>query len=350
MPDGERTEQATPRRKEEVRKRGQVAQSLELLSAITFIAGIMIIGSLIHTIYNQITNLLTRYLGDMNMFSLTVQSSRKIMQDLIYQFFIVLLPILGIVFIVSLLVGFVQTGFLFSSGPITPELSRINPLAGLKRIFSKRSLVELLKAIIKIGILGFLGYSFVQGMRGEIFSLWKVSISGISQFIISNILRFSQQAGIFLLTLGLLDYLFQRRELEASIRMTREELKEELKETEGDPLIRSRIKQRQRELATRRMMQEVRKANVIITNPTEYAVALKYEPKSMRAPIVVAKGVRLMAERIKSEGRRWNIPIIVNPPLAQLLYKFIEIGKEVPPKLYQAVAEVLAYVYRRRRV
>jgi flagellar biosynthetic protein FlhB len=349
MPDGERTEQATPRRKEEVRKRGQVAQSLELLSAITFIAGIMIIGPLLHTIYNQLTSLLTKYLGNMNMFNITIQSSRKIMQDLSYQFFVILLPILGIVFIVSLLVGFVQTGFLFSPGPITPELSRINPLAGLRRIFSKRSLVELLKSIIKIAILGFLGYSFVQGMRKEIFSLWKVSMYGIFQFIISNIMRFSQQAGIFLVAIGLLDYLFQRREFEASIRMTKEELKEELKETEGDPLIRSRIKQRQRELATRRMMQEVRKADVIVTNPTEYAVALKYEPKTMKAPVVLAKGVRLMAQRIKIEGRKWNIPIIVNPPLAQMLYKLVEIGEEIPPRLYQAVAEVLAYVYKRRR-
>jgi flagellar biosynthetic protein FlhB len=349
MPDGERTEQATPRRREEVRKKGQVAQSLELLSAITFIAGIMIIGSLIHTIYIQISSILVRYLSNMNVFTLTVQSTRKVIQDIVYNFFIILLPILGIVFIVSLLVGFVQTGFLFSSGPITPELSRINPLAGLRRIFSKRSLVELLKSIVKIAILGFLGYSFVQGMERDVFSLWKVSLSGILQFITGSILRFSQEAGIFLLVLGLADYLFQRREFESNIRMTKEELKEELKETEGDPLIRSRIKQKQRELATRRMMQEVRKADVIVTNPTEYAVALKYEPKTMKAPVVLAKGVRLMAQRIKIEGRRWNVPIIVNPPLAQMLYKLVDIGEEIPPRLYQAVAEVLAYVYRRRR-
>ncbi|MGB9682390.1 MAG: flagellar biosynthesis protein FlhB [bacterium] len=349
MPDGERTEQATPRRREEVRKKGQVAQSLELLSAITFVAGITVIGSLVHTMYTQLSGMLVRYLGHMSTFSLTVQSTRKIIQDIVYQFVIILLPILGVVFIVSLLVGFAQTGFLFSSSAITPELSRINPLAGFKRIFSKRSLVELLKSIAKIAILGVLGYSFVLGMQKDIFSLWKVPLPDTPQFIIGNILRFSQQAGIFLLALGLADYLFQRREFESSIRMTKEELKEELKETEGDPLIRSRIKQKQRELATRRMMQEVKKADMIVANPTEYAVALRYEPKSMKAPVVIAKGARLMAQRIKAEGRRWNIPIIVNPPLAQMLYKLVEIGDEIPPRLYQAVAEVLAYVYRRRR-
>ncbi|HON73467.1 MAG TPA: EscU/YscU/HrcU family type III secretion system export apparatus switch protein, partial [bacterium] len=168
-------------------------------------------------------------------------------------------------------------------------------------------------------------------------------------FMISNIIRFSQQASIVLLAVGVLDYILQRREFESSIRMTREELKEELKETEGDPLIRSRIKQKQRELATRRMMQEIKRADVVVTNPTEYAVALRYDIKTMGAPVVVAKGVRLMAERIKSEARRWNIPIVVNPPLAQMLYKLVDIGEEIPPRLYQAVAEVLAYVYRRKR-
>lgn len=348
MPDGERTEQATPRRREEARRRGQVAVSHELLSAISFISGIMIITSLIPTFYRQCMLLFRNYIGNMYIGEITIDRTRKIMIDMGYQVFILLIPILGIIFVVILLVGFVQTGFLFSSEAITPRLSRINPLMGIRRIFSKRSLVDILKAIIKIIILGYLGYTFTRGISMTAFSLWKSSLSVSLDFIVNNIVKFSQQAGIVLLAIGVLDYMFQRREFEASIRMTREELKEELKETEGDPLIRSRIRQRQREMATRRMMQEVKRADVVITNPTEYAVALKYDVKKMNAPIVVAKGARLMAERIKNEARRWNIPIVVNPPLAQMLYKLVDIGKEIPPRLYQAVAEVLAYVYRRR--
>lgn len=349
MPDGERTEQATPRRREEARKRGQTAISNELLSAAGFIAGIMIISSLIPTFYRQLTSLIVRYIGGMSKYQITIQSTRGIILDIAYQLFITLLPLFGILIIVTLLVGFAQTGLLFSFEALSPKLSHINPLMGLKRIFSKRALIDLLKSIMKIIILGYLGYSFIMGLKDNIFSLWKSSIISSSSFMISNIIRFSQQASIVLLAVGVLDYILQRREFESSIRMTREELKEELKETEGDPLIRSRIKQKQRELATRRMMQEIKRADVVVTNPTEYAVALRYDIKTMGAPVVVAKGVRLMAERIKSEARRWNIPIVVNPPLAQMLYKLVDIGEEIPPRLYQAVAEVLAYVYRRKR-
>ncbi|MBC7319035.1 flagellar biosynthesis protein FlhB [bacterium] len=348
MPDGERTEQATPRRREEARRRGQVAVSHELLSAISFISGIMIIASLLPTFYRQCMLLFKNYVGNMYMGEVTVQKIQKIMIGISYQVFLLLIPILGIIFVVILLVGFVQTGFLFSSEAITPRLSRIDPLMGIRRIFSKRALVDILKAIMKIIILSYLGYTFTRGISMATFSLWKTSLSVSLDFVVDNILKFSQQAGIVLLAIGVLDYMFQRREFEASIRMTREELKEELKETEGDPLIRSRIRQKQREIAMRRMMQEVKRADVVITNPTEYAIALKYDVKRMSAPIVVAKGARLMAERIKNEARRWNIPIVVNPPLAQMLYKLVDIGEEIPPRLYQAVAEVLAYVYRRR--
>ncbi len=349
MPDGERTEQATPRRREEARRKGQVAVSHELLSAISFISGIMIISSLIPTFYRQFILFFRNYIRSMYVGDITIQKTQKIMIDLSYQVFLILIPIFGVIFVVILLVGFVQTGFLFSSEAITPRLSRINPLMGIRRVFSKRALVDILKALIKIIILGYLGYSFIRGISLNAFSLWKTSLFSSLEFIVNNITKFSQQAGIILLAIGVLDYMFQRREFEASIRMTREELKEELKETEGDPLIRSRIRQKQREMAMRRMMQELKNADVVITNPTEYAVALKYDVKKMNAPVVVAKGARLMAERIKNEARRWNIPIVVNPPLAQMLYKLVDIGDEIPPRLYQAVAEVLAYVYRRRR-
>lgn len=348
MPDGERTEQATPRRREEARRKGQIAVSHELISGLAFISGVMIISSLIPTMYHQLGLLLTTFIGGMHKPSITVQNLRNIIIDLSYKSIPILFPILGIIFIVTLLVGFVQTGFLFSSEAITPRLSKINPLMGIRRIFSKRALIDVLKAIMKLILLSYLGYSFIRNISTDAFSLWKMSISTSLEFIVGSIIKFSQQAGIILLAVGILDYMFQRREFEASIRMTREELKEELKETEGDPLIRSRIKQKQRELATRRMMQEVKKADVVITNPVEYAVALKYDIKTMNAPVVVAKGARLMAERIKNEARIWNIPIVVNPPLAQMLYKLVEVGEEIPPKLYQAVAEVLAYVYRKK--
>lgn len=348
MPDGERTEQATPRRREEARRRGQTAISNELLSALGFISGIMILSSLIPSFYKQLTLVFVRYLGNLPKYQIDAQNIRKILIDITYQFTFILLPLFGLIFIVTLLVGFVQTGFLFSLEAISPKLSRISPLMGIRRIFSKVALVNLLKSILKIVILGYLGYSFVMGLKNDMFSLWKMSILSIPNFMIGNILKFAQQSSIVLLTIGVLDYIFQRREFEMSIRMTREELREELKQTEGDPLVRSRIKQRQREIATRRMMQEVKRASVVITNPTEYAVALKYDIDKMRAPVVVAKGVRLMAKRIKEEARRWNVPIVVNPPLAQILYKLVDIGEEIPPKLYQAVAEVLAFVYRKR--
>jgi flagellar biosynthetic protein FlhB len=260
----------------------------------------------------------------------------------------ILWPFFLLAFCIGILMHVGQIGFLFTLEPLQPDFSRINPLKGIQRYFSFRGLAETAKSIVKLSIIGGLGYlHFVK------FSKHAVSWNGLT--VLQQVGMASREIGSFLLFimvlligLAVLDFLFQKFDYERNIRMTRQEVKEETKMREGDPLIRARIRSIQRDRARRRMMQEVPKADVVITNPTHFAIALAYKQDQMHAPRVLAKGADILAQRIKDIARRHNIPIVENKPLARILYRTLKIGSFIPRELYQAVAEVLAYVYKLR--
>jgi flagellar biosynthesis protein FlhB len=247
--------------------------------------------------------------------------------------------------VVALVSNFAQTGFIWSVEPLAPKASKISPIEGAKRMFSKRALVELGKSLGKILIVGWAAFSVLQDNIGHLLQLSYQGKAQIMEFMGKASLDLVTRSCYVIALLAVLDYLYQKWEFEQDIKMTKQEVKEEFKQTEGDPLIKSRIRSIQREMARRRMMEEVKKADVIITNPEHLSIALRYDALSMEAPTVVAKGADKIAFKIRSIGMENHIPLVENKPLAQNLYKLVDIGQQIPPDFYQAAAEILAYVY-----
>jgi flagellar biosynthetic protein FlhB len=257
-------------------------------------------------------------------------------------------PIMGVAMMSGCVSSLAQTGFLFTPEALTPKLDRINPLEGFKRIFSRRGLVELLKAVVKVGLAGYIAYAAI---RSNLYIFPRLMDMGLPAAVsvvanLGNTIVF--RVGMFLLVLAVADYLFQYTEHMKSLRMTKQEVRDEMRESEGDPQVKGKMRQRRRQFAMQRMMQQVPKADVVITNPTHYAIALKYELKKDKAPLLLAKGADEIALRIRQIAGENDIVIFEDPPLAQTLYKTVEVGQAIPESLYEAVANVLAFVYKLR--
>ena len=342
----EKTEQATPRRRDEARRKGQVARSQELSSAIVLLASLVGLYMLGGVIYEDLAGFTVQVLGRSHTYHINPSSFPTHMIEWAKAFFSTVGPILLVIGTAALAVNLAQVGFVVNEEAVNLKLERLNPVAGLKRLFSKRSLVELAKGIFKVLIVGGVGYFTIAPEIPRITLLADASVGHSFGFTGYMVFKVGLHTALVLLLLAVLDYIYQRWEFNQSIRMTKQEVKEELKQTEGDPLVRSRIRSLQREAARRRMMEEVPKADVVLTNPVHYAVALQYDLESMAAPTVVAKGQNLIAERIKQIAREAGIPVLENKPLAQALFKAVEIGQEIAQQLARAVAEVLAYVFR----
>jgi flagellar biosynthetic protein FlhB len=245
----------------------------------------------------------------------------------------------------GVVVNMAQTKGMFSTQTLKPSFSKLNPLTGFKRMFSMQSIVELGKAIVKIGICGFIGYQLVAEKYPRFLELENGSLPTAAGFIGGVAIELGFKVGGVLLAMAALDYLYQRQKFEKSLKMSHQDIKEEARSAEGDPQLKGRIRATQRQMARRRMMQDVPTADVVLTNPTHLAVALKYDPKKKTAPVVVAKGADLIAEQIKKIARENRVPVMENRPLARAIYKMVEIGDEIPGELFQAVAEVLAFIY-----
>lgn len=342
---GEKTEEATPKRKEDARKRGQVAKSMEINSAFVIITAFFALNVLGEFIYNELINFMGQTFATLSVADMTINSVRILFMNTGLVFLKATMPIMGAIILVSLLVNFAQVGFMLSLEPLTPNFSKINPISGFQRLFSKRSLVELMKSLAKICIIGYFIYRFILNEVDQLPKLINTDLIGTFKKVCSMTIDLAFQVGMVMLVLAALDYFYQWYEHRESIKMSKQEVKEEMKQTEGDPQIKGKIKERQRAIAMRRMMQEVPKADVIVTNPTHFAVALQYK-QEMPAPIVIAKGQDIIAAKIKEIAKQHHIAIVENKPLARSLFKTTEIGDIIPPELYQAVAEVLAYVYR----
>ncbi|WP_082025968.1 flagellar biosynthesis protein FlhB [Thermotoga profunda] len=344
--DPERTEKPTPRRRRKAREEGQVAVSRELNMAVSFLVGTVVMRFIMQRLidFSISGSIPFLFLDDFD--TLDKISSR------VYQMFKDVLLMLIVLFfslaISSVVVGALQTRFLLSFKPLKADLKRINPIEGFKRMFSTRSLFELAKSIFKMIIVGYVAYTVIRPKFNS-FSLYSdIEVGNSMKFVFDIAYEVMLKCSIALLVLAIVDYFYQRWEFEKSIRMTKQELKEEYREVEGSP----EVKRRQREIMARlsrgRMLQQVPQADVVITNPTHIAVALKYDPDEMEAPVVLAKGMDEIAQKIIEIARQNNIPIVQNPEVARQLYKMTDIGEQIPAGLYRAVAEILAYVYSLR--
>ncbi|MGF7533182.1 flagellar biosynthesis protein FlhB [Bacillus mexicanus] len=346
---GEKTEKATPKKRKDTRKKGQVAKSSDVNTAISLLViflSFIAIGpymrdrllSFIETFY---TDLLTMKLSESNVHTLFI--------SLLKDMGIILAPILLVALIAGVASNYLQVGFLFSAEAMQPKLEKLDPIKGFKRIYSMRAIVELIKSILKITVVGFAAFAVLWLHYGEILRLPLLTPAEVLSFVSKLTLWMGLSGAGALLILAGLDYLYQRFDYEKNIKMSKQDIKDEYKKSEGDPIIRSKIKQRQREMAMRRMMQEVPKADVIITNPTHYAIALKYDEGKMDAPYIVAKGVDHMALKIRKIAKEHDVMMVENRPLARALYDQVEIDQAVPEEFFKALAEILAYVYKTKQ-
>ena len=343
---GERTERATGRRRSEARRKGQVAKSREIPSVMVLLTALSVLFLLSSYIFQQLSAVMVRSFQQIEAQFINAENIQAISMEIIWSLFRILSPVMAGVLVVALLSNYVQIGSLFSLEAIQPKFSKLSPLNGLKRILSKQSAVELLKSLFKFFIIAWAAYSVIRNELPAILTLMDRGTMGVLQFIGSVAIRIFFRTVLVMVGLAALDYAFQRWSFEKSLRMTKREVQEEYKTTEGDPLIKSRIRSVQRELARKRMMAEVPKADVIVTNPTHLAVALRYDREEMMAPRVVAKGAGPIAEKIKEVAQEHQVPIVENKPLAQILFKTVDLGQVIPSNLYQMVADLLAYVYR----
>ncbi|WIV10873.1 flagellar biosynthesis protein FlhB [Proteiniborus sp. MB09-C3] len=346
----EKTEKATPKRRREAREKGQVLQSKEINSAIIIIVSFACLKILGGYMFNHLLSFSNNFYEDYfpNLDIFNTKDINILMMRLTSIIVIIVGPLTAIILLFGVSTSYLQVGFLFTTKALEFKLSRLNPIEGFKRIISKRSLVELVKSLFKIIVVGYLIYVYAIKEVYNIFKLMELNIESIATYIGNIVVNVGIRSGIALLVLAIFDYGYQWWDYEKNLKMSKQEIKEEFKQTEGNPQIKSKIREKQRQMAMRRMMQDVPKADVIITNPTHFAIALKYDKDMYGAPYVLAKGADLIAKNIKDIAKKHGIPTVENKPLAQTLYNTVEIGQIIPEELYQAVAEVLAYVYSLR--
>lgn len=342
----EKTEKATPKKRQESRKKGQVAKSNELSTSLIMLFVFLLLYFIGSWLTDQFVHLFHIGYNEFFHWDMSVDTVSTLFEIMTWEATKIVAPIMAISLVAGVFANYLQVGFLFTTDPLKVKWERINPIKGIKRIFSLRAVVEFLKSIFKISFISFVVITILYAQIGEIFLLAQKSVANALQLIGNITFQVGIIVAIILLFLSILDYLYQRYEYEKSIRMSKQDIKDEHKRTEGDPLIRSKIKERQRQMAMKRMMQEIPKADVVITNPTHFAVAIRYDQDEMDAPIVVAKGVDFVALKIREIAEHHHVVVLENKPLARALYQQVEIGDAVPEELYKAVAEVLAYVYR----
>lgn len=344
---GEKTEPATPKRRNDAREKGQMAKSKDLGAAVEIMVGLCCVYLL--------AGIMRKYI--VLMFEDTLH---HVSSDLMFDpgwwirpvavsvktFFISWGPIGLLGAIVAIAINLYQVGFKFITKPFIPDFNRFNPVSGLKKIISMKGLVELLKGLFKAGILLYVLYTVLRDDRDMLLSSSQFPLEQGTELIFRKMWNVAMKMALVLLIIALIDYKYQKYEFDKSIKMSKQEIKDEHKNAEGDPKIKSKIRQKQREMAMKRMMADVPKADVVVTNPTELAIAIQYDQKVMSAPVVLAKGQDRIAARIREIAKEHKIPIVENRPLAHALMRQVEVGESIPADLYRSVAEVLAFVYK----
>lgn len=349
---GEKTEPATDKKLRDARDEGKVAKSKELTAAFDLIVLFLVLKvfmsfvgekllGFFSYIYNRMPDFLNETQKDMS--SVTV---RNFMNDIILQFLLTCLPFFIFGVVVTILVSIVQVGWKVTTKPMAPKLDKFNPINGFKRIFSNDAIFELIKSVLKIGVILYMAYSSIKSHQNDIFILYELPLKRAVALVGDIIINTGLKISIVYLIVGIVDYIYNKHKFNEDMKMTKQEVKDEFKNTEGDPAIKGQQRKRMQEASQRRMMQDVPKADVVITNPTHFAVAIKYDADTNQAPVVTAKGQDYVAMKIKEIARDNNIRIVENKPLARMLFHNVELGAEIPPELYQSVAEILAMIYK----
>ena len=354
-PGGEKTEPATDKKLEDARKEGQVAKSQELGQAVALLAFFLVLKLWALTMGQNFMRVFEVFYGRMSEFTTLVDGniSAKDFCSLInyslLRIAIIVAPIFIVAVAVAVIVDVFQVKWKPTAKPLTPKLSKLNPISGFKRIISKEKLIELLKSLIKIFLLGYLAYSTLKGEFSSLFILFDLELKAAIGLIGNVAINMGIKISAFYLIIGFVDYGYQKWKFAEDMKMTKQEVKDEWKNAEGDPAVKGKQKQRMQEASRRRMMQAVPTADVVITNPTHFAVAIKYDAELFDAPYVVAKGADILAAKIKENAREAGVEIVENKPLARMLYYNVDMGSPIPPELYQTVAEILAVIYNARR-
>ena len=344
----ERTEQATPRRRDEARKRGDIPRSVEINSAFALLTAWIVLFVFGAVMVERMLGIMRWQFQTLDREDMTMADLRSMTNDLGMEMFEILLPLVGMLMLVGFVVGLGQAGFQISLAGLKPQPQRLNPAAGFKRIFGLTGLGNLAKSLLKLIIIGGATW-IVLRERIEMFGTYVGSDYQLTMIaLVDTAWRLGLTVGGIFMILAIVDYALTRWNFARRLRMTRQEVREETKQSEGNPEVRAAIRRQQRAMSRNRMIAAVPYADVVITNPLEIAIAIRYDPERNRAPVVVAKGRRLLADRIRELARQHEIPIVPNRPLARALYDSAEVGWEIPADLYAAVADVLAYIYSLR--
>lgn len=348
-PGGEKTEEPTTKKLGDARKEGQVARSQEIIIGGSLVTTFLSLKLFIGYVGDKFLNGFSKYYGSINTTvgdAFNANKAQTIINEVIKDVIIIGLPIMLIALVASFVVVVFQVKWEISLKPLMPKFGKINPLQGFKKMFSKDKIFELIKSVAKIGLIFWIVYNEYKDNLNFLANLYDVTLEQAIALIGTMVIDLGLKISIIYLLLGFADLFYQKRKFKKDMMMTKQELKDEFKQQEGDPTIKGRIRQKMREMSQRRMMQQLPEADVVITNPTHFAVALKYDRESSKAPVVIAKGADHIAAKIKEVAKENNIEIVENKPLARMLYFNVELGDEIPQELYQTVAEILAYVYK----
>jgi len=343
----DRTEPASDKKRADARKKGKVFRSQEVNSAVILVFGVLILYFSGGAMGSGLASMSRELFSSAGTFRVTAAGVQELALRGVMRFAAIVAPLLAGVAVVGLALNVAQVGFVFTLEPLVPDFNKVNPLNGIKKVLiSRRSMVELLKNVLKVTIVGYIGWDAMQGILTESITLMDGDPAGVLAFMSRGAMAVGLRTGLAFLVLAALDYAYQRFEYEREMRMTKQEVKEEGKAQEGDPQVKARVRTIQRRIAYRRMMQDVPTADVVVTNPTHLAVALKYDTEKMSAPKVVAKGADLIARKIREIALEHAVPIVEDRPLARMLFDSVDVGEEIPEKMFQAVAQLLAYIYR----
>lgn len=351
-PGGEKTEPATEKKLSDARDRGQVAKSREIANGFGLLALFLIIKfwignmgiqflEVFSAVYNKIPELVTFWDGYVPDNDVAVMY-----KNIMVRIMIILAPIFIIAVLVAFICDVAQVKWKIAKKAMEPKLSKLNPISGFKKIFSANSIAELIKSLAKIILIAYVVYGYIKDKWTYIYTLYDMPLMQVLQLTAETITEMGIRISAVYMVIAFVDFGYQKYKFAKDMRMTKQEIKDEYKQQEGDPKVKGKIRQRMQEASRRRMMQQLPTADVVITNPTHYAVAIKYDPEVADAPIVLAKGADYLAAKIKETAKENHIEIVENKPLARMLYANVEVGQMVPPELYQAVAEVLAFVYK----
>ena len=350
MPDEQReskTEPATPRHREEARKKGKVARSTEIGMAVVLLAVVLVLWVGGAAMRQSFCAIFRSTLGGLTRTPLDPPRAVQLLSNILLSAASIGAPIFLAVVVVSLFSGFVQVGFRITPESIRPKFEKFNPIMGFKKFLSLRSLMTLFTSTVKLSVLLVVGYLTIRAYLPSIMGLYRATPAGMLATVSHATLDFGLRAALVLMVIAAIDYAYQKWQYERDMKMTKEQVKEEHKLVEGNPETESRIRRMQIALARRRMLNNVKDADVVVRNPTHYAVALKYDPAKASAPVALAKGAGYLARRIIELARKHGVPMVHDAPVAQMLYKTVEVGQEIPPKLYRAVARLLVHIYKR---